>query len=103
MERLRLRDLRAVVAAIAELAPGGGSEPFPERALAAVHRLVPSDISAYNEIDLAQGRAIAVTRPAEALRPGLEEILAKYGGQHPVLRYHERTGSGEPLRLSDFL
>jgi DNA-binding CsgD family transcriptional regulator len=103
MERLRARDLRAVLAAVERLAPGDLSTPFPERALAAVSGLVGAEIYAYNQIDVGWRRAVGVWRPPEAFAPGDVEIFARYAYQHPVLRYNQRTGDGSPHALSDFL
>jgi DNA-binding CsgD family transcriptional regulator len=76
---------------------------FPEHALRALAALVPSTLSAFNEVNLRRGRThMIMDRPID--HP--DRIVAdweRYRDQHPLVRYVEETGDGQAVKISDFL
>ncbi len=76
---------------------------FPGRVLSALSDLIPSNLSAFNEVNTARNRIIAVTdRPLEG-HALLAAVWEKYSFQHPLLRYTAETGDGQAVKISDFL
>ncbi len=103
MERLRARDLRAILSTIAALAPVRSLAEFPAAALAAVERLVPCDHSGYNEIDVERRRARGVVSLPEVMFPGVERLFAEHAHENPLLAHMQRTGEMAPVKFSDFI
>jgi DNA-binding CsgD family transcriptional regulator len=105
VERLSPSDLDRVLQFVGEIAAVEQLSDFPLRVLEGLKRLIPCDLIGYNEIDPARGQALMVLDPPSLDRSGLEGQLAfqRLAGQHPVLRYHARTGDGRALKISDFL
>ena len=105
MERLSPTDLERVLRFVGEIAGVEQLSEFPVRVLEGLGRLIPCDLIGYNEIDPSRGEALMVLDPPSLDRSGLEgqEAFQRLAGQHPVLRYHARTGDGRALKISDFL
>jgi DNA-binding CsgD family transcriptional regulator len=105
VERLSPSDLDRVLRFVGEIAAVEQLSEFPVRVLAELKRLIPCDLIGYNEINSARGQALMVLDPPSLDRSGLEgqRAFQRLAEQHPVLRYHARTGDGRALKISDFL
>jgi DNA-binding CsgD family transcriptional regulator/GAF domain-containing protein len=105
VERLSPSDLDRVLRFVGEIAAVEQLSDFPVRVLDGLRRLVPCDLIGYNEINPSRGQALIVLDPRSLDRSGLEGQMAfqRLAEQHPVLRYHARTGDGRALKISDFL
>ena len=76
---------------------------FPQHALRALGQLIPTTFSAFNEVNTARGRLVAV---ADRVVPDFEKLITvweRYSDQHPLVRYVVETGDGQAVKLSDFL
>lgn len=76
---------------------------FPARILAALAALIPSNLSAFNEVNEPRNRLVAVTNRPLPGHTRLVAIWEKHCNQHPLLRYHAGTGDGQAVKISDFL
>jgi DNA-binding CsgD family transcriptional regulator len=105
VERLSPSDLDRVLRFVGEIGAVEQLSDFPVRVLEGLRRLIPCDLIGYNEVDPSRGQALMVLDPPSLDRSGLEGQMAfrRLAGQHPVLRYHARTGDGRALKISDFL
>lgn len=105
MERLSPSDLERVLRFVGDIAGVEQLSEFPVRVLEGLGRLIPCDRMGYNEINRSRGEALMVLDPPSLDRSGLEGQAAfqRLAEQHPVLRYHARTGDGRALKISDFL
>jgi len=105
MERLGPSDLDRVLRFVGEIAAVERLSEFPVRVLDGLRDLIPCDLIGYNEINHAHGQALMVLDPPSLDRSGLEgqRAFQRLAEQHPVLRYHARTGDGRALKISDFL
>jgi len=105
VERLSPSDLDRVLRFVGEIAGVEKTSEFPVRVLEGLRRLIPCDLVGYNEINPSRGQALMVLDPPTLDRSGLEGQTAfqRLAEQHPVLRYHARTGDGRALMISDFL
>ena len=77
-------------------------DQFGSVVLCEIDRLIPSDLSSFNEVDPVAGRAVVVSRP-RPLEPGELPMWQQWAHQNPALMHMLRTGDGSPRRISDFL
>jgi DNA-binding CsgD family transcriptional regulator/GAF domain-containing protein len=105
VERLSPSDLDRVLRFVREIAVVERPSDFPSRVLDGLKRLIPCDMIGYNEINRARGQTLMVLNPTSLDASGVEGQVAfeRLAGQHPVLRYHTRSGDGRALKISDFL
>jgi DNA-binding CsgD family transcriptional regulator len=105
VERLSPSDLDRVLRVVGDIAAVERLSEFPLRVLNGLKHLVPCDLIGYNEINHASGQARMVLDPPSLDRSGLEgqRAFQRLAEQHPVLRYHARSGDGRVLKISDFL
>ncbi len=105
MERLSPSDLDRALRFVGEIADVERLSEFPVRVLEGLKRLIPCDLIGYNEINPSLGQALMVLDPPSLDRSGLEgqRAFQRLAEQHPVLRFHARTGNGRALKISDFL
>src|SRR5436305_6089059 len=103
MERLRARDLQAILGVLAEVEEASDVETFARRTVSALHRLVPADTVAYNEVDPSRNRAFFVADPPESAFDGSVEALERHMDEQPQIAYHHRDGDGRTTKLSDFV
>jgi DNA-binding CsgD family transcriptional regulator len=76
---------------------------FPQHALQALALLIPSNLSAFNEVNLARGRMVSIT---DHPIPDLDQLIVnweRHRDQHPLVRYVLETGDGQAVKFSDFL
>ena len=93
---------------------------FPGHVLHAFSKLIRYSAAAFNEVNLARNRLIAITDrtlgdPEKSAHPSghgavqyhvpskLATIWEKYSHQHPLVRYVGETGDGQAVKISDFL
>lgn len=76
---------------------------FPAHALAALAPLVPSNLAAFNEVNVARGRMLSVADRHVERYAELEPVWERYSGGHPLVRYIAETGDGQAIKISDFL
>jgi DNA-binding CsgD family transcriptional regulator/GAF domain-containing protein len=103
MERLRARDLRAILDVLEEVEDAPDVETFARTTVSALHRLVPADTVAYNEVDPGRNRAFFVADPAESAFDGSVEALERHMDDHPQIAHFQRTGDGRATKMSDFV
>ncbi len=102
MERLPAPALRALLAFLDEVS-AAALDPFPERVLAGLEQLMPTDITGYNMVDLRRGRNVHAVRPFDAVPAELVPAFDRNVGQHPVLCHYLQTGVHRTLKLTDLL
>lgn len=101
--KLSHRGYQEVLACIEAIHQCRNFVDFPGGILAALSGLIPSNLSAFNEVNSARNRITAVTdRPLDS-HALLAAIWEKYSFQHPLLRYTAETGDGQAVKISDFL
>ena len=105
MQRLDAGDLERVGRFVAETGSIEGDEPFPTEFLAAIRRLVPCDSVTFCELDRIGERALGMVsvpeEPDEDEELGLDYWEARH--EHPICRFHEKTGDWRAYSLSDFV
>ncbi|MEZ6191617.1 MAG: LuxR C-terminal-related transcriptional regulator [Phycisphaerales bacterium] len=80
-------------------------DALPQTILRFVNRLVPADISAYNEIDPTRRRLIGVFYPDETAAPTTAAIpdWERCMHQHPLVTHFRDNPNDSPRRISDFM
>jgi DNA-binding CsgD family transcriptional regulator len=92
-----------VLACIHELHRCRTLAAFPEHALRALATLIPSNLSAFNEVNMPRGRILAITDRHLENHEELSETWERLSGEHPLVRYVAETGDGQAIKFSDFL
>jgi DNA-binding CsgD family transcriptional regulator len=76
---------------------------FPRHSLAVLKRLVPSDLSAFNEVNMPRGRIVAVMDRHFDELDEMAVVWERHSAEHPLVRYIQDTGDGQAVKISDFL
>lgn len=66
-------------------------------------RLIPSEITSYNEIDPVNGHSANWVAPATVATDEQNSAWEAHMAEHPVLRHYLATRDGRSLRISDFI
>lgn len=103
MERLRRRDLEASLSYLRELYAQGDPEGFKRHVLTTITRLVPSELTTYNELDLRTSENVWEWEPTPSDFAELTEVFTTYMDENPCVAYYRRTGDGRATKISDFL
>ncbi len=76
---------------------------FPRHALRSLAALIPSNLSAFNEVNMPRGRVLMITDRRLEQHDELGAAWERLRAQHPLARYSGETGDGQAIKLSDFL
>ena len=100
MERLRERDLERTLQFLADVATIDEDEPFPRAFLVALRGLVDCDWLGYSELDrVRQVNVWGIEYPDwDGALPDCSYWDIRH--DHPVCRYHERTGDFSARKIS---
>ena len=106
---LRERDVEALNHFLEKLADVRSVVEFQKTTVESIPSVVPSDVTAWNEVDPATGslaNPVIFPEPPDwqtAKEPELRQAFAAHIHEHPVVQYQQRTGDGRPRTISDFL
>jgi DNA-binding NarL/FixJ family response regulator len=77
---------------------------FQEHLLSGLQKMVPSEVNAYNEVNLrTQHNEVIYDRPETVALRQSEEIFDRYIPEHPVIAYTKNKRGHGPVKLSDFV
>lgn len=110
MERLRDRDLEAVNTCLREVYAEPDLEGFGKRVVSVLSRIIPSDLTTYNEYDFPRLTNTWVSTPVEGALPngpgdpGSAEMMARHMSEYPVSDFFQvlRERDGRVAKISDF-
>lgn len=110
MERLRDRDLEAVNSCLREVYAEPDLEGFGKRVVSVLSRIIPSDLTTYNEYDFPRLTNTWVSTPVEGALPngpgdpGSAEMMARHMSEYPVSDFFQvlRERDGRVAKISDF-
>jgi len=103
MGQLRQRHIHTLLQCLEALYAHASLETFPAQILAALPRVIPTEVTAYNEVDPARRRVHVFIEPSEVALPEGERILAEHAHEHPLITHYQRTRDGHAQTISDFL
>jgi DNA-binding CsgD family transcriptional regulator len=102
--RLRQHDLRALQEFLRQTYAVQSLDSFRTHVLSGLKQLVPSEITAYNEVNLrTQHNEVVYDRPGAMSLPDGEQIFDRYIPEHPLIEYSKRRRGHGPVKISDFL
>ncbi|HHY85485.1 MAG TPA: hypothetical protein GYA07_08120 [Verrucomicrobia bacterium] len=103
MPRLTHQDLLGVIQALGELYAHTDLATLPKALVGIQSRLVPCDISTYNEIDTGTGELRAVhDYPHDDAEKMFPRFMA-HVGEHPIHPNRAETARGRVVKTSDFM
>lgn len=79
------------------------TEELPARMLALLADLVPSNLAAYNEVNLKAGQVTLQMSPKQVDHRNLQTAFERLMGEHPLIQHQQNTKDLSPHRISDFL
>jgi DNA-binding CsgD family transcriptional regulator len=97
--------LKNLLRLLPELYQHQATDTFASHVLQVLARLVPSDISAYNEVNPNPSRIKFASRP-DSVSSSLSRYLKQlemFISDHPVVRHQRKTGDLSARKISDFL
>jgi hypothetical protein len=103
MERLRLRDFQAVSKFLEGLYAFRDLDEFVSFALSHLPTVVPSEVTAYGELNLPRHRVKMISSPVDIFGPGLREAFLAHVHEHPFAQLPPGGGNGEALKISDLV
>ncbi len=66
-------------------------------------KLIPSEVTSYNDIDPVHGRSLNWVEPTSVVTDERNRAWELHMAEHPVLRRYVETRDGRSLRISDFI
>jgi DNA-binding CsgD family transcriptional regulator len=80
-------------------------DAFTRQVNTGLRRLVPCDVTGYNEINSRARRIRYAIDPVEADFPDAQRVFGQHVHEHPIVRYYGRARGAVPpiVKLSDFL
>lgn len=104
MERLTQRDFRSVLDFLLRSYALSDFSSLSSHVVSALPRVVPSEITTWNEVHHRQNRVMMVTDPPGSLDfPDSLLIFERHMHEHPLILRHQRTRDGRAYKISDFL
>lgn len=94
---------RRIVEVVGEAYGARDLDDFARVLTAGLHRLIPSDLVTYNDLDPEAGRVVALMDPPERAFAGMEDAWRRLSHQNPLYRRLIERGDVGPMRLSDHL
>jgi DNA-binding CsgD family transcriptional regulator len=99
MAALSERDLRSVLDFVGDVYDAQDLAEFRSVLLAGIHRLVPSDYVAYNEVEASRQVGLTIVLPELPARAS--SAWERHAGENPLLQRFLRTRDGRSRRFSD--
>lgn len=97
------KDRQAILDCLNQVYGAADLPAFRTAAVAAVAKLVDSEITAYNEVNAATQKIVMTADPEDLGFPGFEEIFFQHIAEHPLVTYQTKTRDGRAKKFSDFL
>ena len=95
--RLRQRDLLSLLEFLRQTYAVRSLGSFRAHLLSGLQQLVPSEIAAYNEVNLrTQHNEVVYDRPGAMSLPDGERIFDRYIPEHPLIAYSKRRRGHGP-------
>src|SRR5262245_38853637 len=105
MERLRSRDLLALLELIRDLYALRDLKSFTAHVGPSLRRMIPADFSSYSEFDLRRRTTVEVDDPplSEVAARAAYKVFARHLHEHPLVDYYRRTRDRGAYKISDFI
>ena len=103
MERVTQRDLRALLECLREVYALQDVDAFAPHVIAALPKVVPAEITSYNEVNPRQQRIRWLWEPSDADDPSVGPLFERHIHEHPLITRYQETRDGCAFKMSDFL
>jgi DNA-binding CsgD family transcriptional regulator len=103
MRTLSSRDLRLLLDFLHDAYAVRSLDALSRHVISRLPAVVPSEITAFNEINLRRRRCVVVSNPSELWTRERERLLERHIAEHPIAAHYSRTGDGRAVKISDFL
>jgi DNA-binding CsgD family transcriptional regulator len=103
MEQLTQRDLEVFLSLLQAIYAELDLESFASLIVSALPKVIPSEWTSYNEVNLRSQTNTFVMEPVPSDFPEGEKVFARHIPEHPIIRYHQETHDGRALKISDLL
>lgn len=103
MEQPKLHDLRRALDLFRGIYETNDFESFVARLLAALPKLVDSEVTSYNRMRFAEAQSENWVAPKEVNTPARARAWERVMHEHPNAIHYRRTDETRALRVSDFL
>lgn len=97
------QDFRALLEFLKELYALRDLEAFRAHLLSALPKVVPSEVTTYDEMNPTKKESKDRSDPPEAFTPTLKQAWTQVLREHSILMHHTRNPDSRVLKLSDFL
>src|SRR2546422_9974259 len=87
LEHLTQRDIRALVACVAEIYALRDLDAFRDHVVRAISRVVPAEIITYTDVGLHGEPTTRVVHPARVLPSDLLQTFEHHKHEHPLIRH----------------
>lgn len=95
--------LRRLITGLADLYSPASSTEYPARVVSVVTGVLRCDSCSYNHFGPAGPLAWHIEPSGVGAFPSAAAAFRQHLPEHPVLTYHQHSGDGRALRISDFL
>lgn len=92
-----------VLACVQEIYRCRSLQEFPAHVLRAFAPLIPSNLAAFNEVNVPRERLLVAYSHPIRDEARLRRNFERYSGEHPIIRYILETGDGQAVKISDFV
>ncbi len=103
MPRLAKSDLMSLLAFLTGNYAMRDLPSFRSHVISALPKLIPADVTAYNEVDSHQQLTDSLYEPRGSVSDESTRVFNRYAHEHPVISHIARTGDSRVLKISDFL
>ena len=103
MGHLAQRDIRALVACVAEIYALRDLDAFRDHVVRAISKVVPAEIITYTEVGLHGEPTARVLHPARVVPSDLLQTFEHYKHEHPLIRHFSEHPQARVAKISDFL
>src|SRR6185312_8787671 len=79
-------------------------DTFRKHVVCGLQSLIPSEVNAYNEVDIRrQHNEVVYDRPEVVRVPDGDRIFDRYIPEHPLIEYSKSTAGHEAVKISDVI
>lgn len=103
MAQLTQKDFHGLLTVLRELYRPMDAATLPARILATLSPIIPADIRSYNVVDSVGRQFSPIVDPSDAWLADGDQLFIQHVAEHPLVLYHQCTGDGQAVKISDFL
>lgn len=104
LPRLGHRDFKQVLEFLGRIYAISDFDTFRKEVVSGLQSLVPSEVNAYNEVDIRrQHNEVVYDRPEAVIVPDGDRIFDRYIPEHPLIAYYKSNSGHGAVKISDVI